>query len=142
MWDIVQPNPEKPLLQIDLNKADDWGGVGMEGERGSVYALGTGQFLQAVVLFVAQADATIDPAGKVLAAGTPERVVRLWDPRVGDQSIGKLIGHSDCVRSVIVSEDGRYVSSVTNVKELKADAVLRCSRAVRTRQSSQSKSGL
>jgi WD repeat-containing protein 48 len=51
-----------------------------------------------------------DPAGKMLAAGTPERVVRLWDPRVGDKSIGKLIGHSDCVRSVLVSEDGRHVS--------------------------------
>lgn len=91
IWDISQPNPDQPLLNIDLNKADDWAGVGMEGERGSVYALG------------------IDPAGKVLAAGTPERVVRLWDPRSGDKSIGKLIGHSDCVRSVIVSEDGKYV---------------------------------
>lgn len=52
----------------------------------------------------------LDPAGTVVATGTPERIVRLWDPRVGDKSIGKLIGHSDCVRSVIVSEDGRYVS--------------------------------
>jgi WD repeat-containing protein 48 len=53
---------------------------------------------------------TLDPAGKVLAAGTPERVVRLWDPRIGDKSVGKLIGHTDCVRSVILSEDGRHVS--------------------------------
>jgi WD40 repeat protein len=52
----------------------------------------------------------VDPAGKVLAAGTPERVVRLWDPRAGNQSIGKLIGHSDCVRSIVLSDDGRYVS--------------------------------
>ena len=44
LWDVAQSDPEKPLLQIDLNKADDWGGVGMEGERGSVYALGTGEF--------------------------------------------------------------------------------------------------
>ena len=53
----------------------------------------------------------IDPAGKVLAAGTPERVVRLWDPRAGDQSVGKLVGHNDCVRSIVLSEDGRYVSA-------------------------------
>jgi WD repeat-containing protein 48 len=46
----------------------------------------------------------------VLAAGTPERVVRLWDPRAGDQSVGKLVGHNDCVRSIVLSEDGRYVS--------------------------------
>ena len=43
VWDVSSPNPEQPLLQIDLNKADDWGGVGMEGERGSVYALGVGK---------------------------------------------------------------------------------------------------
>jgi WD40 repeat protein len=53
----------------------------------------------------------VDPAGKVLAAGTPERVVRLWDPRAGDQSVGKLVGHNDCVRSIVLSEDGRYVSA-------------------------------
>ena len=46
----------------------------------------------------------------MLAAGTPERVVRLWDPRAGDQSVGKLVGHNDCVRSIVLSEDGRYVS--------------------------------
>ena len=67
---------------------------------------------------------SVDPAGKVLAAGTPERVVRLWDPRVGDQSIGKLIGHSDCVRSVIVSEDGRYVNRSISVDDIVADALL------------------
>jgi len=54
----------------------------------------------------------VDPAGKVLAAGTPERVVRLWDPRVGEQSVGKLVGHSDCVRSIVLSDDGRYVSNI------------------------------
>jgi len=46
----------------------------------------------------------------MLAAGTPERVVRLWDPRVGETSVGKLVGHTDCVKSVVVSDDGRYVS--------------------------------
>jgi WD repeat-containing protein 48 len=56
-----------------------------------------------------------DPAGQILAAGTPERVIRLWDPRSGDRSVGKLIGHSDCVRSIIVSDDGRYVSSVVDL---------------------------
>lgn len=52
----------------------------------------------------------VDPAGRMLAAGTPERVVRLWDPRVGETSVGKLVGHTDCVKSVVVSDDGRYVS--------------------------------
>lgn len=51
----------------------------------------------------------IDPSGRVLAAGTPERVIRLWDPRVGEKTIGKLIGHSDCVRSIVMSEDGKHM---------------------------------
>ncbi len=43
IWDVQAPNPETPLLSIDLNKSDDSGGVGLEGERGSVYALGVGR---------------------------------------------------------------------------------------------------
>ncbi|WWC62960.1 uncharacterized protein I303_105558 [Kwoniella dejecticola CBS 10117] len=100
IWDI-KSQVHEPVFNIDLTKVDDFGGVGMEGERGSVYALG------------------VDHAGQVLAAGTPERVVRLWDPRAGDHSIGKLIGHTDCVRSIIFSEDGRYMltgSSDTTIK--------------------------
>ena len=92
-----------------MDVIDDYGGVGMEGERGSVYALGTGRS----ECQMAGEDADkVDPAGQILAAGTPERVIRLWDPRSGDRSVGKLIGHSDCVRSVIVSDDGRYVSQI------------------------------
>ncbi|WRT68109.1 uncharacterized protein IL334_005084 [Kwoniella shivajii] len=100
IWDI-KSQVHEPVFNIDLTKVDDYGGVGLEGERGSVYALG------------------VDNAGQVLAAGTPERVVRLWDPRAGDHSIGKLIGHTDCVRSIIFSEDGRYMltgSSDTTIK--------------------------
>ncbi len=29
-----------------MNKADDYGGVGLEGERGSVYALGVGEWIR------------------------------------------------------------------------------------------------
>lgn len=43
IWDIQAPTPDTPLLNIDLNKADEYGGVGLEGERGSVYALGVGK---------------------------------------------------------------------------------------------------
>ncbi|OCF44317.1 hypothetical protein I317_01762 [Kwoniella heveanensis CBS 569] len=101
IWDI-QADTHEPVFTIDLTKADEYGGVGNEGgERGSVYSLG------------------VDHAAQVLAAGTPERVVRLWDPRAGDRSIGKLVGHTDCVRSIIFSEDGRYMltgSSDTTIK--------------------------
>lgn len=46
--------------------------------------------------------------------GTPERVIRLWDPRVavqgGKSSAGQLVGHTDNVKALVMSEDGRYVS--------------------------------
>jgi WD repeat-containing protein 48 len=61
-----------------------------------------------------------DPAGTIIAAGGPERVVRIWDPRIPGGSGGSgggeprclsaLRGHTDNVRAVLVSEDGRYVS--------------------------------
>jgi len=57
--------------------------------------------------------------GQILAAGTPERVVRLWDPRAGDRNVTKLVGHTECVRSIIISDDGRYMltgSSDTTIK--------------------------
>lgn len=52
-----------------------------------------------------------DPVGSVIASGSPERVVRLWDPRAGSRhSGGKLVGHTDNIRSILVSDDARYVS--------------------------------
>jgi WD repeat-containing protein 48 len=91
LWDVQGGLPDTPVMSINMDIIEDYGGVGMEGERGSVYALG------------------VDHTGGILAAGTPERVIRLWDPRSGERSVGKLIGHSDCVRSILVSEDSRYV---------------------------------
>lgn len=45
--------------------------------------------------------------------------MRLWDPRAGDNSVTKLVGHTECVRSILLSDDGRYMltgSSDTTVK--------------------------
>jgi hypothetical protein len=58
-------------------------------------------------------------------------VVRLWDPRQGERSIGKLIGHSDCVRSVIVSEDGRYVRDDVCLAKFLADSISDAHRELR-----------
>jgi WD40 repeat protein len=54
----------------------------------------------------------IDPAGHVLAAGSPERAIRTWDPRTGKKLTGKLVGHTDNIRSMLVSDDGRMVMHV------------------------------
>ncbi|GAO46998.1 WD40 repeat-like protein [Saitoella complicata NRRL Y-17804] len=72
--------------RIDLDAA---GG----GPKGSVYALGAG--------------------GGVIASGGPERVVRLWDPNSGKR-IAKLVGHTDNVRSVLVSHDGRTILTASS----------------------------
>lgn len=65
--------------------------------KASIYALGT------------------DASGSLVASGGPEKVVRLWDPRSG-QRTGKLVGHTDNIRSIVISDDGRYVShQITSV---------------------------
>ncbi len=109
LWDVQSGTPDAPVMSINMDVIEDYGGVGLEGERGSVYALGVGKSLWMPAVNSASGLFT-DHTGGILAAGTPERVIRLWDPRSGERSVGKLIGHSDCVRSILVSEDGRYVS--------------------------------
>ena len=73
-------------------------GEDSEGPKGSVYALGTG--------------------GGILASGGPEKVVRIWDPNSGKR-ITKFVGHTDNVRSILLSDDGRIMltaSSDTTIK--------------------------
>ncbi|CAK5274050.1 unnamed protein product [Mycena citricolor] len=48
-----------------------------------------------------------DPFGHAIASGGPERVVRMWDPRSGKRS-GKLVGHTDNIRAILLSEDSKY----------------------------------
>jgi WD repeat-containing protein 48 len=50
----------------------------------------------------------VDPLGHMIVSGGPERVVRMWDPRAGKR-IGKLVGHTDNIRAILVSEDSRWV---------------------------------
>ncbi|KAJ7091399.1 hypothetical protein B0H15DRAFT_835950 [Mycena belliarum] len=49
-----------------------------------------------------------DPFGHAIASGGPERVVRLWDPRSGKRT-GKLVGHTDNIRAILLSEDAKYL---------------------------------
>ncbi|KAI0294110.1 hypothetical protein B0F90DRAFT_1758645 [Multifurca ochricompacta] len=53
----------------------------------------------------------VDPCGQMIVSGGPERVIRMWDPRAGKR-IGKLVGHTDNIRAILVSEDSRSVSSI------------------------------
>lgn len=49
-----------------------------------------------------------DPFGTTIASGSPERVIRLWDPRTGKRT-GKLVGHTDNIRAMLMSEDAKYL---------------------------------
>lgn len=84
LWDIGQPRVD-PLVTFVPPESP--------GPKSSVYALAT------------------DPFGHIVASGGPERVVRTWDPRSGKR-IGKLVGHTDNIRAILMSEDSRYVSEV------------------------------
>ena len=89
LWDLSRasqtttttttPNPIMTLTPPDSS-----------GAKASIYAL------------------AVDPQGHMIVSGGPERVVRMWDPRVGKR-IGKLVGHTDNIRAILVSEDSRCV---------------------------------
>lgn len=87
LWDLTRSSsvPE-PLLA--LNPPDP------AAPKASIYAL------------------AFDPYGHVIASGSPERVVRMWDPRSGKR-VGKLVGHTDNIRAMLISEDAKYVRSST-----------------------------
>jgi WD repeat-containing protein 48 len=56
--------------------------------------------------------------GSIIASGGPEKVVRLWDARSGEK-IGKFIGHTDNIRSILVSEQNGIVVTASTDKTIK-----------------------
>lgn len=57
-----------------------------------------------------------DARGGLLAAGTPDSSIGLYDPRSPSRSgpIGRLLGHTDMVRSLILSQSGRKMLSASS----------------------------
>ena len=53
-------------------------------------------------------------AGSLIACGSPEKVVRIYDPRQATNSVARLVGHADNVRSILVSADGRHILSASS----------------------------
>jgi hypothetical protein len=49
VWDISGQSNGTPIFSIDLGKIADYDGVGSDGERGSVYALGVGELHFSIV---------------------------------------------------------------------------------------------
>lgn len=83
LWDLATASAKAdPLITLHPPEA--------AGPKASIYAL------------------TTDPYGSVIASGSPERVIRMWDPRSGKR-IAKLVGHTDNIRAILISDDGKYV---------------------------------
>jgi WD repeat-containing protein 48 len=60
-------------------------------------------------------------AGTVVVSGSPDKYVRVWDPKIGSDrnQTHRLQGHSDTVRDLLLSEDGRWVLSASSDTTIK-----------------------
>lgn len=56
--------------------------------------------------------------GSVIASGGPESVVRLWDANSG-KGITKLVGHTDNVRDILMSDDGDTLLTASSDQTVK-----------------------
>ncbi|KAG0023247.1 hypothetical protein BGZ80_009982 [Entomortierella chlamydospora] len=59
-----------------------------------------------------------NPSGTVLATGSPEKIIRVWDPRSG-QRITKFAGHTDIIRALLISESGDTILSASSDTTIK-----------------------
>ena len=85
LWDLNRASPTGSDPLITLKSPDS------AGSKASVYAI------------------AVDAGGTIIASGTPERVIRTWDPRSGKRT-AKLVGHTDNIRAILISADGKYAS--------------------------------
>ncbi|KAF9930100.1 hypothetical protein FBU30_000850 [Linnemannia zychae] len=76
------------------------GSIPETSSKGSIYAL------------------ACNPAGTVLATGSPEKIIRVWDPRSG-QRITKFAGHTDNIRALLISENGDTILSASSDTTIK-----------------------
>ncbi|KZT64082.1 WD40 repeat-like protein [Daedalea quercina L-15889] len=83
LWDLNGGgSPTSPLVTLSAPESS--------GPKASIYAVAT------------------DPYGSIITSGSPERVVRMWDPRSGKR-VGKLVGHTDNIRAMLLSDDAKYL---------------------------------
>ncbi|KAI9313547.1 WD40-repeat-containing domain protein [Dichotomocladium elegans] len=97
IWDIQQ---SQEALSINANASLEQSSTSNAMTKASIYAM------------------AVNPTGRILATGSPDKVVRLWDPRSGRQ-IGKLTGHTDNIRALLVSEDGSHILSGSSDSTIK-----------------------
>lgn len=74
----------------------------------------------------------MDPAGSILVAGSPDKLIRMWDPRTC-QPIGQLRGHTDNVRALLIRPDAQEILSGSSDGTIKLWSVgmRRCTETIR-----------
>ena len=93
LWDL---NGGGQKLSIDVGE-DEAGSLSSK-EKGSVYALAA--------------------TTNMVASGGPESTVRVWDNRTGKR-ITKLVGHTDNIRDVLISQDGTTIMTASSDRTVK-----------------------
>ncbi|KAI9219579.1 hypothetical protein BC828DRAFT_161443 [Blastocladiella britannica] len=63
------------------------------------------------------------PSGSLIATGSPDKLIRLWDPRT-NRKVSQLAGHTDHVRSVVLADDGRSLLSASSDGSIKLWSLL------------------
>ena len=84
--------------KLSINVGEDEAGSMSSKEKGSVYALAA--------------------TDTMIASGGPESTVRVWDTRSGKR-ITKLVGHTDNIRDVLVSQDGTTIMTASSDRTVK-----------------------
>ncbi|ORX45759.1 WD40 repeat-like protein [Piromyces finnis] len=143
LWDVKN---KLPLSRIGFHKDDvrvlaysskrNWVASGGFDQRVLFWDLGEGRVKPIFTSDDSLTQASIysiatNNEGNVLVTGSPERIVRIWDTRQGKQVL-KLTGHSDNVRALIVSEDGKWVLSGSSDSSIKLWSIANVKRCVMT----------
>ncbi|CAG8570986.1 4003_t:CDS:10 [Diversispora eburnea] len=99
LWDIKECRPSSGISSINL----DYLSIGTISEvspKSSIYTL------------------ACNPSGSVLVSGSPDKIIRVWDPRSFKQ-ITSFTGHTDNIRAVLVSDDGELVNTTIKLWSLR-----------------------
>ncbi|KAL1753899.1 hypothetical protein FB107DRAFT_263941 [Schizophyllum commune] len=105
IWDLGAPPSSEPIPLMTLSSHSTSDPLSPKIGNNAVKAPSSSSPKSSVYALAA------DPFGHTIASGSPERVVRLWDPRSGKRT-GKLVGHTDNIRSILISEDSNYLWSL------------------------------
>lgn len=60
----------------------------------------------------------LNAKGSILASGGPESVLRVWDSKTG-KSVTKLVGHTDNIRNILISDDGETIMTASSDQTVK-----------------------